>query len=55
MLEADHKNFYTRHSLGALLRPFYAQVELGFHTPYPLRTVEGTPLHYHLFAVATNP
>ena len=55
MLEADHKNFYTRPSLGALLRPFYAQVELGFHTPYPLRTVEGTPLHYHLFAVATNP
>lgn len=55
MLEADHKNFFTRHSLGALLRPFYAQVELGFHTGYPLRTVEGTPLHYHLFAVATNP
>ncbi|MCX6955845.1 MAG: class I SAM-dependent methyltransferase [Verrucomicrobia bacterium] len=55
MLEADHKNFYTRHSLGALLRPFYSRVELGFHTPYPLRTVEGTPLHYHLFAIATNP
>ena len=55
MLEADHKNFFTRHSLGALLRPFYASVELGFHTPYPLGTVEGTPLHYHLFAVATNP
>jgi SAM-dependent methyltransferase len=55
MLEADHKNFFTRHSLGALLRPFYAQVELGFHTAYPLRTVEGTPLHYHLLAVATNP
>ncbi len=55
MLEADHKNFYTRHSLGALLRSSYAQVELGFHTPYPLRTVEGTPLHYHLFAIATNP
>lgn len=55
MLEADHKNFFTRHSLGALLQPHYAQVELGFHTAYPLRTVEGTPLHYHLFAVATNP
>lgn len=55
MLEADHKNFYTRHSLGALLRQFYSRVELGFHTPYPLRTVEGTPLHYHLFAIATNP
>jgi SAM-dependent methyltransferase len=55
MLEADHKNFYTRHSLGALLGQFYSTVELGFHTPYPLRTVEGTPLHYHLFAIATNP
>ena len=55
MLEADHKNFYTRHSLGALLGQCYSQVELGFHTPYPLRTVEGTPLHYHLFAIATNP
>ena len=54
MLEADHKNFYTRHSLGTLLGQCYSQVELGFHTPYPLRTVEGTPLHYHLFAIATN-
>lgn len=53
MLEADHKNFFTRWSLGALLRDFYPHVELRFHTPYPLRTVEGTPLHYHLFAVAT--
>ena len=55
MLEADHKNFFTRHSLGALLRQFYAHVEVGFHTPYVLRTVEGLPLHYHLFAIATNP
>jgi SAM-dependent methyltransferase len=55
MLEADHKNFYTRHSLGALLGQFYSTVELSFHTPYPLRTPEGTPLHYHLFAIATNP
>jgi SAM-dependent methyltransferase len=55
MLESDHKNFFTRHSLGALLRTQYARVELGFHTPYPLRTVQGTPLHYHLFAIATNP
>ncbi len=53
MLEATHTNFFTRWSLGALLREFYPQVELGFHTPYPLRTVEGTPLHYNLFAVAS--
>lgn len=55
MLEADHKNFFTRWSLGALLRRFYPEVELRFHGPYPLRTVEGTPLHYHLLAVATKP
>lgn len=55
MLEATHVNFFTRWSLGALLREFYARVELSFHTPYPLRTLEGTPLHYNLLAVATNP
>jgi SAM-dependent methyltransferase len=53
MLEATHTNFFTRWSLGALLREFYPQVEVRFHTPYPLRTVEGTPLHYNLLAVAT--
>jgi SAM-dependent methyltransferase len=52
MLEGDHKNFFTRWSLGALLRPFYSRVELRFQGPYPLRTIEGTPLYYHLFAVA---
>jgi SAM-dependent methyltransferase len=55
MLEGDHKNFFTRWSLGALLGEFYPRVEVGFHTPYPLRTVEGTPLHYNLFAVASTP
>lgn len=55
MLEATHVNFFTRWSLGALLGEFYANVELRFHTPYPLRTVEGTPLHYNLLAVATSP
>lgn len=52
MLEADHRNYFTRWSLAALLREFYPEVEVGFHTPYPLRTVEGTPLYYHLFAAA---
>ncbi len=55
MLEADHRNFFTRWSLGALLREFYPDVELRFQGPYPLRTVEGTPLYYHLFAIATRP
>ena len=52
MLEATHTNFFTRWSLGALLREFYPHVELRFHTPYPLRTIEGTPLHYNLLAIA---
>lgn len=55
MLEATHTNFFTRWSLGELLRQFYPEVELRFHTPYPLRTVEGTPLHYNLLAIATTP
>lgn len=54
MLEASHTNFFTRWSLGALLREFYPHVELRFHTPYPLRTIEGTPLHYNILAVATS-
>jgi SAM-dependent methyltransferase len=54
MLEADHKNFFTRWSLGALLREFYPRVELGFHSRYTLPTREGTPLYYHIFAVASD-
>lgn len=55
MLESTHVNYFTRWSLGALLREFYPHVELGFYTPYPLRTVEGTPLHYNLLAIARAP
>lgn len=54
MLEGDHKNFFTRWSLGALLREFYAEVELAFHAPFPLSTREDTPLHYNLLAIATG-
>ena len=55
MLEPDHKSFFTRWSLGAILREYYAHVEVRFHTPYPLLSPSGTPLHYHLFAIATSP
>lgn len=54
MLEPDHKSFFTRWSLGAILREYYAHVEVRFHTPYPLRSPSGTPLHYNLFAIATS-
>jgi SAM-dependent methyltransferase len=52
MLEADHKNFFTRASLGTLLREFYPNVEVGFHTAHLLKTPEGTQAYYNLFAVA---
>lgn len=55
MLEPDHKSFFTRWSLGAILREYYAHVEVRFHTAFPLLTPSGTPLHYHLFAIATSP
>lgn len=55
MLEATHVNFFTRWSLAALLREFYPHVETRFYFPYPLRTHEGTPLHYNLLAVAAAP
>lgn len=54
MLEADHKNFFTRASLGTLLREFYPHVEVGFHTAHPLKTPEGTQAYYNLFAVARS-
>jgi hypothetical protein len=52
MLEADHKNFFTRWSLAEALRPFYPNIEVGLHTEHPLRSPEGTPLYYNLFAHA---
>jgi SAM-dependent methyltransferase len=55
MLESTHVNYFTRWSLGALLRQFYPEVELRFHTPALLRSVEGTPLFYNLLAIATTP
>lgn len=54
MLEGDHKNFFTRWSLGSLLREFYHEVELGCYGVYPLRSPAGTPLYYNLLAIATS-
>ncbi|HVW21328.1 MAG TPA: class I SAM-dependent methyltransferase [Opitutaceae bacterium] len=55
LLEGDHKNFFTRWSLGAQLREFYPRVEVMCHRQYPLATPEGTPVYYQLFAVAWDP
>lgn len=52
LLEADHKNFFTRASLRTLLRKYFRRVEVFPYGEHPLRTRDGIPLHVHLFAVA---
>lgn len=51
LLEGDHKNFFTRPSLRALLSRHFRHVEVISYAPIPLRTPEGVPLHNHLFAI----
>ena len=55
MLDSDHRNFFTRWSLGSLLREFYPHAEVMLHTRHPIAATEGTPLFYHRFAVAWSP
>jgi SAM-dependent methyltransferase len=52
LLEADHKNFFTRSSLAAILRKYFSRVEVFLCGAHPLPTRDGIPLHVHLFAVA---
>ena len=52
ILEADHKNFFTRESLRSLLLRSFTAVEVFSYGQHPLRTREGVALDYHLFAVA---
>lgn len=52
LLEGDHKNFFTRASLRAVLRRHFAQVEVFPYGQHPLRTRDDLPLYVHLFAVA---
>jgi SAM-dependent methyltransferase len=52
LLEADHKNFFTRASLRALLSRFFLQVEIFPYGEHPLRTRDDVPLYVHFFAVA---
>ena len=52
LLEGDHKNFFTRASLSALLRRHFQSVEIFPYGEHPLRTRDGVPLFVHLFAVA---
>ena len=51
LLEGDHRNFFTRFNLRPLLQRHFRHVEVIDYGPQPLATVDGLPLHYHLFAV----
>jgi SAM-dependent methyltransferase len=52
LLEGDHKNFFTRASLRALLARHFSRVEIFPYGEHPLRTRDGVPLYVHLFAIA---
>ena len=52
MLDADHKNFFTRWSLKAALKEHFRHVEVIGYGEAPLRSAEGLRLDYHLLAVA---
>lgn len=52
LLEADHKNFFTRASLISLLSEHFRRVEVFSVAEHPIRTPDDVPLHVHLFAVA---
>jgi SAM-dependent methyltransferase len=52
MLEADHKNFFTRCSLREFLSIDFSRVEVFSYSEHPLRTRDGIALHAHLCAVA---
>jgi SAM-dependent methyltransferase len=51
LLEGDHKNFFARPSLRALLSGFFRNVEVLSYAEIPLRTPDDLPLHNHLFAI----
>ncbi len=52
LLEADHKNFFTRASLHSLLQKYFGSVEVLSCGVHPVRSPEEVPLHVHFFAVA---
>ena len=54
LLEATHKNFFTRTSLLHLLEQQFGWVEVFSYGEHPLRAQNSIPLHLHLFAVATK-
>jgi len=54
LLEAGHKNFFTRASLRELLNKYFGRVEVFSYGQHALRTRDGIALHVHLFAAAES-
>jgi 2-polyprenyl-3-methyl-5-hydroxy-6-metoxy-1,4-benzoquinol methylase len=52
LLEADHKNFFTRASLRSTLSRLYSCVEIVPYGIMPVASGNGAPVYYHLLAVA---
>ena len=54
LLEGDHKNFFTRGNLRALLKRYFKSVEVFGYGEHGLRTRDGMPVYVHLFAIANK-
>ena len=52
LLEADHKNFFTRLGLRATLERHFRHVEIVPYGVMPVASSNDAPVYYHLFAVA---
>lgn len=52
LLERDHKNFFTRSNLRATLLNYFRNVEVIPYGTMPMASSNGSPVYYHLFAVA---
>jgi 2-polyprenyl-3-methyl-5-hydroxy-6-metoxy-1,4-benzoquinol methylase len=54
VLEGDHRNFFSRFNLSALLKPYFSRVEVIEYGTQPLASAEGIQLPYHLLAVCVR-
>lgn len=52
LLEADHKNFFNARSLETLLKRHFRHVEVLPYGRMPVTSSNGSPVYYHLFAIA---
>jgi 2-polyprenyl-3-methyl-5-hydroxy-6-metoxy-1,4-benzoquinol methylase len=53
ILEGDHRNFYTRFNLRALLTRHFRHVDILDYAPHPLASPDGLLLGYHLLAICS--